>query len=376
MPERKTIVVIGGTGHFGGRICRRIAGQPNSELVVTSRSETHAVALARELRLFCPGTQIRAARLDQFWPSFVNDLRQLNPDIVLHTAGPYQGQDYRVAEACIACGSHYIDLADGRKFVEGFSRLNDEAQRRGVLLVAGASTLPGLSSSVINYLENRLSKIHEIEISIAPAHQTPRGTSTIAAVLSYCGQPFQVLVDGDWVTKYGWQDLRTQHYPALGSRMSGTCDVPDLSLLPDYVVGTRTVTFHAALEASWEQLALWLMGWLTRMHIVKDWQRFVPSFHWISSRLISLGSDIGGMHIRLSGINSDQAKKSVTWYLTARRNHGPEIPCTPALILARKLASNKLSKRGAYPCLGLFTLAEFDDEVSDLDIHWEVVELQ
>jgi hypothetical protein len=78
------------------------------------------------------------------------------------------------------------------------------------------------------------------------------------------------------------------------------------------------------------------------------------------------------MHIMLAGKDLDGRPASVTWNLTARRNHGPEIPCAPALILARKLAAGALAIRGAFPCLGLFSLQDFRTEVSDLDIEWVV----
>jgi hypothetical protein len=145
-----------------------------------------------------------------------------------------------------------------------------------------------------------------------------------------------------------------------------------LGLLPDYIPGLQTATFHAALEAKWEQLALWLMAWMTRVRIVRNWGRWVPAFQWASDRLINLGSDVGGMHIMLAGKDLDGRPASVTWNLTARRNHGPEIPCAPALILARKLAAGALAIRGAFPCLGLFSLQDFRTEVSDLDIEWVV----
>ncbi len=235
-----------------------------------------------------------------------------------------------------------------------------------------AFTLPGLSSAVIDHLRGQFDAIHEIEISIAPAHQTPRGTGTVKAVLSYCGKPFEVLQNGSWVKRYGWQDMKPQRYPGIGFRLSGACDVPDLGLLPGYVPGVRTVTFHAALEAKWEQVALWKMAWATRLRIVRNWDRFVPTFRWLSSRLIRLGSETGGMRMRLSGVAADQTARTVTWNLTARQNHGPEIPCTPALILARKLAANQIAKRGAFACLGMITLSEFDAEVSDLDIDWKL----
>ena len=47
----------------------------------------------------------------------------------------------------------------------------------------------------------------------------------------------------------------------------------------------------------------------------------------------------------------------------------------PALILARKLAAGRVSQRGAYPCLGMITLPEFDEEISDLDIRWRMDEV-
>ncbi len=374
MPRTTIIVVIGGTGHFGSRICRRLAGEPNTELVVTSRSEANATRFVGELVAGFPDASIRPAYLDQFSANFEDDLRRLSPTIVVHTAGPYQGQDYRVARACIEAGSHYIDLADGREFVEGFSSLNEFALEQGLLLVSGASTLPGLSSAVIDSLRDQFDEIRSIEISIAPAHQTPRGIGTISAVLSYCGKPFKVLIGGSWVRMYGWHDLRLQRYPRLGTRLAGICDVPDLGLLPEYVEGARTVTFHAALEAPWEQLALWLMGWLTRLRLVMDWSRFAHTFQRLSDRLNRLGSDTGGMHIRLTGIDNDQKWRIRTWYLMAGKNHGPEIPCSPALVLARKLAQNRLSKRGAYACLGLVSLLDFEEEVRSYDISWQIAE--
>lgn len=370
----KRIIVIGGTGHFGGRICRRLAGQADVEMTITSRSLGSAQDFVAELRALRPAATIEAAALDQSSTAFESDLPALDPDLVIHTAGPYQGQDYRVAKACIQAGSHYIDLADGRDFVGGFAALDADARRNKLLLVSGASTLPGLSSVVIDSLRDRFAAIERLEISIAPAHQTPRGKSTISAVLSYCGKPVPMLIDGKWETLHGWHDLKLHRYPDLGVRLSGACDVPDLELLPDYVAGVDTVTFHAALESKLEQITLWNMGWLIRAGIVKKWDRCVPMFQRISDRLIGFGSVVGGMHIKISGSGKDNKPLSLTWNLVARKNHGPEIPCTPALILARKLLVDEISTRGAMPCLGMFSLADFAAEIADFDVQWEVHE--
>ena len=226
---------------------------------------------------------------------------------------------------------------------------------------------------MIDRLKAELNHIDSVEISIAPAHQTPRGPGTVAAVLSYCGQPFRTLRNGNWKTIYGWQDMRLQRYPALGRRLAGACDVPDLSLLTEYLPNVRSVSFHAALEAQWEQLSLWLMAWLTRIHVVRDWSRYASFFAALSEKLISLGSAKGGMYVRLTGQNGDERPATHTWVLTADDNHGPEIPCTPSIVLLKKLLRNELTDRGAYACQGFFTIDEIMDELAQFAISSEII---
>lgn len=366
------VLIIGATGHFGARISRRLAKDPSIDLLISSRDKRKADELAQDIQSACPNATVSGIALDQSSTDFNSNIEELSPFAVIHTAGPYQQQDYRVAEACITVKSHYIDLADGRHFVNNFKSLSDPAQRAGVLLISGASTLPGISTAVINDLKAELNHIDRVEISIAPAHQTPRGPGTVAAVLSYCGRPFQTLRDGKWKTIYGWHDMRLQKYPALGYRLAAACDVPDLSLLTEYLPSVRSVSFHAALEAPWEQLSLWVMAWLTRFHVVSDWSKYVSFFAALSDRSISLGSVKGGMYIRMFGESGDGQPATYTWFLTADDNHGPEIPCTPSIVLVKKLLRGELSDRGAYACHGFFTIDEIMDELAEFTISCEI----
>ena len=372
MQGKPKVVVFGGTGHFGTRICRRLAWQEGLDLIVTSRSAARANQLADELQE--QTAAVTTVAIEQDSPDLADQLRELNPAVVIHTAGPYQGQDYRVAEACIDASCHYVDLADGRQFVAGFDSLDAAAKDAGVLLITGASTLPGVSSAVIDEYRDQFGHIESIEISIAPAHQTPRGIGTVRAVLSYCGAPFESWREGEWHTVHGWQDLRMQRYPELGRRLSGACDVPDLALFPEYLPGLRTVSFHAALEAPWEQLGLWFMAWLKRAGLVSDWTRFALSFSAMSERLIRLGSTRGGMQITLRGTAADGLQRVIHWDLIAEQNHGPEIPCTPAIIITRKMLCGELTEPGARACLGLFTLAELSNELSSFDVRSTMIE--
>jgi hypothetical protein len=217
------VVVLGGYGNFGARICRELAGHPGIEVISAGRNPPASLSDA----------SIRTARLDLASSDFPAALRSLYPDLVVHCAGPFQGQDYRVAAATLAAGAHYVDLADGRDFVAAFAgQLDAVARAAGRLAITGASTLPGLSSAVVDHLASRFREVHEIQISIAPGQRGQRGTATIAGVLSYAGKPFKRLRFGRWSDAWGWQGLKRIRFAGVGTRLAAACDVPDLELFP------------------------------------------------------------------------------------------------------------------------------------------------
>ena len=387
------VLVLGGYGHFGGRICRALAADPNIRLIIAGRNIEAARAFAEQLATITG--QAWAATLAAASPTSTSDparpapeaaaldhtagdlhehLTRLQAEVVIHTGGPYQGQDYHVAQACLRAGAHYVDLADGREFVAGISGLNEQALKRGVLIVSGASTLPALSSAVVDRFKSEVALLESIESSIAPGQQTPRGLATLEAVLSYCGKPFEMLERGQWVRVYGWQGIVSHTYPDFGTRWVAPCDVPDLALFAERYPGLHTLTFRAGLELKIMQAGMVLLAYLRRLGLVSDWARHAAWLKALSDPFDFLGSDVGGMHITLAGRDAAGAPKALTWNLVARQGHGPEIPCIAAIVVARKLAAGRIAERGAMPCMGLMSLDEFDAAVRHLDIHWSVTD--
>jgi saccharopine dehydrogenase-like NADP-dependent oxidoreductase len=347
------VVVLGGYGNFGARICRDLAGHPRMEVIAAGR---HPPA-------FLPGSNLRSARLDLAASDFPAALRSLYPDLVVHCAGPFQGQDYRVPAAALAAGAHYIDLADGRDFVARFSgQLDAAARAAGRLAVSGASTLPALSSAVVDHLVRRFERVHEIQISIAPAQKAPRGTATIAGVLSYAGKPFKRLRLGRWSDAWGWQGLKRIRFAGAGTRLAAECDVPDLELFPKRYPSARTVEFRAALELGVQTISMAFVASLRRTGLRLPVERWAGLAIRTASYLDRFGTDRGGMLVSVSGTRLDRHRARVEWHMTAGDNHGPEIPCMAAILLARKLAKGELGSTGAYPCMGFLALSEFEPE--------------
>ena len=159
------IVVLGGYGNFGARICRGLA--PDRALTVVAAGRHRGAAPAEFSAL-----GIHETVLDIVADGFAESLRALNPALVIHCVGPFQGQDYRVARAALACGAHYIDLSDGRDFVAGFGvALDGMARQAKRLAVTGASTLPALSSAVVDACVTPFSALKSIDTVIAPAQR-------------------------------------------------------------------------------------------------------------------------------------------------------------------------------------------------------------
>jgi hypothetical protein len=156
--------------------------------------------------------------------------------------------------------------------------------------------------------------------------------------------------------------------PGLGTRWIGHCDAPDRNLFPQRYPGLQTADVHAALEVGAFHLGLWGVSWLVRGGLMRHPQRLAGPLLAIKARLGRLGSDRGGMLVAMHGRDRAGAPKRIDWHLVAGSGHGPYIPATASVLLAKRLLDGTLAQRGAMPCIGLFTLAHFLAEIADLDI--------
>lgn len=370
---RYCVLVLGGYGTFGARISRELAKDQNLRVLIGGRNLMRGEALARELRCDA-GAEVNAVHCDIDDAAFPKALRALNVAAVVNTCGPFQQRDYRVAEACIRAGVHYVDLADARDYVSGFTALDALARQHHVLAVAGASTVPALAAAVIDELAAGLA-LQSIDYGINPGNRTPRGLATLCAILSYCGRPFAQWRDGRWVEVYGWQGLTRHPYPVpMGKRWLSYCSVPDLDLFPRRYAGVRDVVFRAGLELGLLHVGTWALSWLARWRLVADWSRYATPLLRASEWFEHSGSNIGGMHVSIVGTDRQQRTVRRTWYLIAHGGDGPQVPCTPSVVLIKKLARDELSQRGAMPCVGLLPLNALLTALSGYDIETRIVE--
>lgn len=364
-----TVLVLGGYGFFGNRICAGLAADPSVRLLVGGRRRDRALQTVHHLGL---ATE-QALAIDADDGNLARALEKSGTEILIHTAGPFQQQDYRVARAAIEAGCHYIDLADGRQFVAGIDALDDAARKRGVAVISGASSVPALSSAVVDRYQPRFARLESIELAISSGARAP-GLATVQGIFGYAGRPFHNLDHGESATAHGWLGLRRHRFPApLGARWLCRCDIPDLTLFPSRYPDVTTVTFEAGFASDPGHLVVWALAGLVKRRLLPSATPFAAPLNRLSRWIEPLVSDKGGMFVRLRGIGHDDKALCVTWTLVAQNNHGPYVPCGAAVALARKLCSAAHLPSGAMPCMGLLSVEEYLAALPGLNLR-EIVE--
>lgn len=130
------MLVLGGYGFFGTRICTALAGNQDIHLLVAGRDAASARAWAAQLGL--PPRQ--ALALDAAAPDLARRLAELGVDTLIHTAGPFQGQDYHVARAAIALANRLAGATN-----------NDTPLPRGAMPCVGLLTVENYLAALQGY---------------------------------------------------------------------------------------------------------------------------------------------------------------------------------------------------------------------------------
>lgn len=356
----RPVLILGGYGNFGKRIARALV-KLEVPVIIAGRDEAKAASLQHTL-----GSRFTSIACFDAFTELDDALETLKPAVVVNTCGPFQISDYSIAECCIRHGVHYIDLADGRAFVTGITALDAQAKTHEVAVISGASTVPGLSSTVLEHFKGEFSEIDRMIFGISPGQQAERGLATTQGILTYVGKPLKPF-PGHRQTVYGWQDIYRQEYPEIGKRWMANCDIPDLDLLPERY-GIKSIRFSAGLELGFLHLGLWGLSWLVRAGLPLRLPVLAKLLLKVSNWFDRLGSADGGMHVILSGKDHQGKPYTRKWFIIAKNGDGPQIPTVPAIILARKLAAGELEYKGAGACVGMVSLEEYLAELREFDI--------
>jgi len=356
------LLIIGGYGTFGGRLVRLLSDEPELTILVAGRSLHKAVKLVR--------AHVGLATLIPLQFDRDGDVtRQVKdqlPDIVIDASGPFQSygaNPYRVVEASIACGAHYIDLADGTAFVQNISSFDSVAKRKEVFVLTGASTCPVLTAAVVEHLTGDLASVDSITGGIAPSPFAGLGLNVVRAIATYAGKPLLVQRDNQLATTHALTESRRYTIAPPGRlplppMTFSLLDVPDLQLLAALEPPARNVWFGVATMPASYQALLRLLARCVKFGIFRSIGPLATSMHFFMNHL-SWGEHRGGMFIEVRGTNTEQRSILRSWHLVAEGDDGPMIPVLAAVAIIRGYLRNKRPAAGARPAMGVLGLDDY-----------------
>ncbi|MGY1878416.1 saccharopine dehydrogenase family protein [Pseudomonas reactans] len=356
------VMVIGGYGNFGSIVCRHLAVAPGIELVISGR-DPHKLQRKLDALNAQPGTACEGWCGDAMGAGFAGVLQSERIQLVIHTGGPFQGQSYAVALSCIEAGVNYCDLSDCRTFVNGVGVLDAQAKQAGVAILSGCSSVPTLSSALIDQYRSSFTRIDSIEHGISSSAKMP-GLSTIEGVLAYAGKPIKQLRNGQVHEVLGWQDLTLRKMPGLGTRVLANVDVPDMDIFASRY-GAHTLRFKAGAGLKLGGVANGLLAQARRLGIVRDHVAWAARLHRLGTWFERFGDGKSAMYIDVQGVGADGQPLSLAVQLTALNDKGPEIPSCAAVALAVKIAQGYRPEPGARPCVGEITVDEYMAAIND-----------
>jgi len=357
------ILILGGYGTFGRRLAQLLTDDSQLTLVIAGRSLAKAQRLCAEL--LSVGTAV-PAELDRA-RDLEPQLRAIAPDLIVDASGPFQAygdNPYRVVEAAIALGIHYLDLSDGADFVRGIARFDEAARARDVFVLSGVSSCPVLTAAVVRRLSAGMARVESIAGGIAPSPYADIGVNVIRAIASYAGKPVTLLRDGRKSPAHALIDSRLFTIAPPGrlplyARRFSLVEVPDLELLPELWPSLRTVWMGVGTVPE-----IWLRGlnalaWLVRLRLLPSLLPVAALIHNTRTRL-GWGEHRGGMFVTVSGALANGAPVERSWHMIAEGDDGPFVPSMAAEAIIRHCLAGRMPRSGARAGVNDVELADYE----------------
>jgi hypothetical protein len=364
---RETVLVLGGYGVFGSRLSMALAREERIDLIVAGRNRNAASA-------FCAIHGGRPEEIDREDPLLAERIAKLGPFLVIDAAGPFQAygaRPYRVAEAALAAGAHYLDLSDDAAFTTGIAVLDAPARQARLAVLSGVSSVPALSSAAVAELAADMADIHLIDTVIVPGNRAPRGLSVVRAIVGQAGRPTRMWRGGRAEIVPGWSglsrvELQISRKSGVLHRWASFNAAPDPELLPRHF-RARSAVFRAGLELKIMHGGLLLLSLPVRWGWVRTLAPLSRALKWVAECLESFGSDTGGMRVRVAGLTRDGEALLRDWVLVAGAGDGPHVPAIAARVMCARLRAGSVPA-GARPCVAEFPLHDAEEAMADFDI--------
>ena len=227
-------ILVLGSGIIGSGVVRQLVKYSDAEVVNADIDVSKADALVEKFG----ANRVKAHKLDiDDHAGFVKFIKQVNPDVVANTIGPFYRNAGKVYRACIEAGKDCCDVCDDIDGIKQAIALDAEAKKAGRLIISGLGDSPGLTNIIAKFCADQLDSVDDINVLWA-APLSEVGLAQYFHGIHCFAFPHQY-VNGKLVDLEG--KITVEFGPPLGKVELLYCDHPEPFTLPLYIKGVKNV---------------------------------------------------------------------------------------------------------------------------------------
>ncbi len=166
-----SILIYGATG-YTGKLIARMARQLEMSVTLAGRNAAKLQALAAET-----GFDFVAVGLDDT-PALSEIVAQY--DVALHVAGPFSQTAKPMVQACLAGGTHYLDITGEIPVFEAHRLLDRRARETGIMIMSGVGFDVVPSDCLSLHLKQRMPKATKLTLAMQGMGGVSHGTANTA----------------------------------------------------------------------------------------------------------------------------------------------------------------------------------------------------
>lgn len=174
MVEKKldNYLIYGAYG-YTGRLIAELAVEKGHRPLLSGRDPEKLKEFADQINL--PHVAMDLGESEKL----LNTLQKV--DLVLHCAGPFSATAKIMMEACIATGTHYLDITGEIEVFELGASLAEKASNAGIVLMPGVGFDVVPSDCLAAYLKSKMPDATHLELAFRGDGSTSRGTALTMA---------------------------------------------------------------------------------------------------------------------------------------------------------------------------------------------------
>ena len=320
----RRIVVIGGTGLFGGAAVELLRAEGMAPLVA-ARSAARDGGSPSNLRLDADAPAALRAAL-------------LPGDIVLDAAGPFQERSAALVETALEVGCDVVDLSDSLEHFLKIDALRGRIDAKGVRVLTSCSSVTTLLAALVR--ASGAKEPARVSVYLSPASKVTTTAGTGGSLRHSLGQPIRILRGGKMVPARGWRESRPFLMPQPIGRARGyLMESVHAATLPRIFPTLRDADFWVDSRVPGVNSLFRLLALAPAL--AARVSRGMRRSTWVAR---TLGSVAGGMLVEIEEASGTVTQARV---FAPRRSYLAAV--APAVLAVRAIASGRFSERGLVP---------------------------